>query len=222
MRSIAEKDLDRRGDRLPDEPAGAERGDRGRAGGRPWPGLRGRRDRGAQARRAQPGRGPGDRRSRGDVGQGGRGVRELLAALVPRSGRRRTSSRKSPPPPPSSPRAWRRSPGSHVDQITQRNASSAEELSSTAERWRARPTRCAGRPRPSSRRPRACTAWWRSSARTRPRPPLRRRPRRPRGSGAGAVNRSGAAGRAVPVVAYAATRRPSAMGGAPEREFRRF
>jgi hypothetical protein len=26
----------------------------------------------------------------------------------------------------------------------------------------------------------------------------------------------------VPVVAYAATRRPSAMGGAPEREFRRF
>ena len=55
MKDIAEQDHDHRGDRLPDEPAGAQRRDRGRARRRARQGLRGGGDRGAQAGRAQPG-----------------------------------------------------------------------------------------------------------------------------------------------------------------------
>ena len=48
-------------DRVPDEPAGAERGGRGRAGRRAGPGLRGGGGRGAQPRAALRQRGEGDR-----------------------------------------------------------------------------------------------------------------------------------------------------------------
>ncbi len=61
------EDLDHRGDRVPDEPARAERGDRGGAGRRAREGLRGRRDGGPQARRARAEGGEGDRRARRDV-----------------------------------------------------------------------------------------------------------------------------------------------------------
>ena len=98
--------------------------------------LRGGRDRGAQARRAQPGRGQGDRRPRGVQRAGGRALAaRCSASSCPRSARPPTSSRRSPRPRPeqSSGVAQINRALAHVDQVTQRNASSAEELSSTAE-----------------------------------------------------------------------------------------
>ena len=56
------EDQHRRRHRLPDQPAGAQRGDRGGTRRRARQGLRGGGRRGAQARRAQPGGGQGDRR----------------------------------------------------------------------------------------------------------------------------------------------------------------
>ena len=58
------EDRHHRRHRLPDQPAGAERGDRGGACGRARQGLRGRGRGGAQAGRTQPGRRRGDRRRR--------------------------------------------------------------------------------------------------------------------------------------------------------------
>ena len=175
------EDLDRRGDRVPDEPARLERGDRGGARGRARPGLRGRRGRGAQARRAQPGGGQGDRRPRRVVGQGGRALaascsRELVPVdpqdLGARPGgggglARAVLGRGADQP--GARRTWTRSRSA-----TPRRPRSCPRR---RRRWRARPTRCARRRRPSCGRPRRSIASWPSSGRT-PRRPRRPRPRR--------------------------------------------
>ena len=56
------EDPDRRRHRLPDQPARPERGDRGGPGRHARQGIRGRRRRGPQARRAEPGRRAADQR----------------------------------------------------------------------------------------------------------------------------------------------------------------
>ena len=80
MKHDRREDLDHRGDRLPDEPAGAERGHRGGARRRARQGLRGGGDRGAEAGRAQPDRGQGDQRSGRVERQGGRALRAAARA----------------------------------------------------------------------------------------------------------------------------------------------
>ncbi len=104
---------------------------------------------------------------------------------------------------------------SHVDQITQRNASSAEELSSTAEEMSSQAD--AMRQQAEAVLEKAeglhrVVAFFRTEAST-PAPPA------PAPAAAPAPEPMEMP---VPVVAFAAPRRPSAIGGAPEREFRRF
>ena len=138
MRDDRREDLDHRGDRLPDEPAGAERGHRGGAGRRARARASRWWHRGAQAGRAQPGGGQGDRRAwplssvkvaerSGDAAGASwcrpsarpRELVQEVAAAIARAGRRASAQIN---------RAM-----AQVDQVTQRNASAAEELSSTAE-----------------------------------------------------------------------------------------
>ncbi len=78
-----QQDFDHRGDRAPDQPAGAECGDRSGAGRRARQGIRGGRGRGAQAGRTQPEGGRRDQpafRDHGQgVGEGGRDARQARA-----------------------------------------------------------------------------------------------------------------------------------------------
>ena len=91
------EDHGRRGHRLPDQPAGPERRDRGGPGGHAGQGVRRRRRRGPQARRAEPGRRAPDRRAGRVERRGGRERRAAARAdraddprhLEPRPGDRR-------------------------------------------------------------------------------------------------------------------------------------
>ena len=106
------EDLGRRGHRVPDEPPGPERRDRGGARRRARARLRGGGARGAQARREQPVGGQGDRRARRTSVAVAESVRPAARARsCPRSARRRSSCRRWRPPPRSRRRAWRRSTG---------------------------------------------------------------------------------------------------------------
>ena len=151
--------------------------------------------------------------------------RELLAALVPSI--RKTSDLVQEVAAASS----EQSSGvaqinralSHVDQITQRNASSAEELSSTAEEMASQAD--AMRQQAEAVLVKAeglhrVVAFFRTDAST-PAPEAPAAAAREEAAPAPSPEAE-PLDAPVPVVAYAATRRPSAMGGAPEREFRRF
>jgi methyl-accepting chemotaxis protein len=110
-----------------------------------------------------------------------------------------------------------------VDHVTQRNASSAEELSSTAEEMASQAD--AMRQQAEAVLVKAeglhrVVAFFRTDASMpAPAPPAAAAPDEAAPAPSPEAEPLDAP---VPVVAFAATRRPSAMGGAPEREFRRF
>ena len=229
------EDLDRRGDRVPDEPPRPERGDRGGARRRARPRLRRRRGRGAQARRAQPGRGPGDRRPRRHLGQGRRALPPACSpSSCPRSARPRTSSRRSRRPRSSSPRASPRSIARSDTWTRSRSATPRRPRSCPRRRrrWRARPTRCASRPKRSCARPRALhrvVAFFRTDPTPAPaaagapsaedlRPGTPGPVEPPAGGEPAPESPSGPAA----VAAFAPARIRASRGGSPEREFRRF
>ncbi len=82
----------------PDRPAGAQRRRRGGPGRELWPRLRGGGQRGAQARRAQPGSRGRDRYALGRHRQGRPAAGDMLGKLVPDIKKTPAWSRRSPPP----------------------------------------------------------------------------------------------------------------------------
>ena len=99
MKEIASQDLDHRGNRPPDQPAGLERGHRSGARRRTRQGICRGRGRSPQACRAQPESGRRDQPTLGHHGQGvGEGGRNARPNWCPISRGRRNWCRKSPPP----------------------------------------------------------------------------------------------------------------------------
>jgi methyl-accepting chemotaxis protein len=116
----------------------------------------------------------------------------------------------------------------HVDQITQRNASSAEELSSTAEEMASQADAMRQQAEAVLRQAEALhrvVAFFRTDAAAPPAPAAAAEAIRPAEAEPAAppVSIPEAIAARTPVVAFAPARRPAARsGGAPEREFRRF
>ncbi len=136
MKEIIGRIGDHRGDRPADEPAGPERGHRGRPRRRAWQGIRRRGRRGAQAGRAQP---DGRSRDRRPVGPQHRGVRKgrraCWNAWCP------TSSRTAELVQEISAASREQATGAdqisiaiqQLDLVIQQNASSSEEMAAAAQ-----------------------------------------------------------------------------------------